>query len=331
MIPEPPATFGLWPRVKAASEWPDTDETAMAVLGNTYTAMADGHDEVAKVKTDAAATTWTDDAGALFVTRTGEATREAGRLAGEMRTLGRRALGFAEAVTTTKNDIRGLILAAIPKYGALALMPPIFRPHFEDLYVRALANNVNELISNAAQGLAVDAAPGEYDRIRDFMFDEMVRNSTSSAVDAMKMSNENPTGDEATKAAALSQWAWLVRPGGDWDHKNDILNQTAGWNTFTPMPDGNGNIRYDVWSNIHYGYVGREAGFTPGELRGGADLADYVTQDRPDPGDDVAVRIGMELRDQYAPDQLRPEHITQAIERHRAELERHGMIGPDVK
>ncbi|GAB1509876.1 WXG100-like domain-containing protein [Actinophytocola sp. KF-1] len=331
MIPEPPATFGLWPRVKAASEWPDTDETAMAALGGAYAAMADSHDGAARVRTDAAAANWTDDAGALFVTRTGAATREAGRLAGEMRTLGRRASRFAEAVTTTKNDIRDLVVSAIPGYGALALLPPLLRPHVEELYVRVLANDVNELIANTAQGLAVDAAPGEYDRIRDFMFDEMVRNSTSPTVAAMKMNNENPTGDEATKAAALTQWAWQVRPGGDWDHKNDILNRTAGWNTFTPLPGGDGNIRYDVWSNIHYGYVGREAGFTPGELRGGADLADYVTQDRPDPGDDVAVRIGMELRDQYPPGRLRPEHITQAIEQHRAELAQHGMIGPDVK
>lgn len=172
--------------------------------------------------------------------------------------------------------------------------------------------------------------PGEYAGIQQFIFDEMVRNSGSSTVAAIRMANASP-GDEASKAAAYTLWAAEVRPGGEWDHKQRILDRTAGTNTFTPLPGGNGNIRYDVWSNIHYGYVGVEAGFTPGELRGGADAADLVGQDRKDPGDDVAVRIGIELRQQYPPDQLRPEYIDQAIERHRAELEQTGMIGPAVR
>lgn len=103
---------------------------------------------------------------------------------------------------------------------------------------------------------------------------------------------------------------------------------TTGDNTFTPLPSG-GNIRYDAWSNIHYGYVGVEAGFTPGELRMCADAADLAVHWQTDPGDDVAVRMGIELRQQYSPDQLRPEHILQSIESHRTELEQTGMIGPN--
>lgn len=176
---------------------------------------------------------------------------------------------------------------------------------------------------------ALPAASPEYTEIQRFIHDEMVRNSGSSTVKAIK--GAIAAGDEQSKAAAYLVWANKVRPGGDWDHKTDILNRTAGTNTFTPLPGGNGNIRYDLWSNVHYGYVGREAGFTGGELRAGANAADIVGQDRTDPGDDVAVRIGLELRERYAPDQLRPEHINEAIERHRAELERTGMIGPRLK
>jgi hypothetical protein len=77
--------------------------------------------------------------------------------------------------------------------------------------------------------------------------------------------------------------------------------------------------------------VGTEASLSPAELRGGADAADLAAHGQTDPGDDVAVRIGIELRQQYSPDQVRPEHVNQAIERHRAELEQTGMIGPAVK
>ncbi|MBB4908101.1 hypothetical protein [Actinophytocola algeriensis] len=53
---------------------------------------------------------------------------------------------------------------------------------------------------------------------------------------------------------------------------------------------------------------------------------DYVMHGHTEPADDVAVRIGIELREPYDPGELRPEHIEQAIERHRAELEQTGMI-----
>lgn len=162
----------------------------------------------------------------------------------------------------------------------------------------------------------------EYRRIQNFIHDEMVNNSRSRIVTILKALNRRLV----TKPQAYLLWASQVRPGGPWDHKERILDMTAGNNTFTPIPGGDGKIRYDFWSNLHYGYVGIEAGFTASELRGGAAAADVATQDRTDRGDDLAVRMGIELRDRVSPAGLQPQHIEQAIRRHLAELRQTGMV-----
>jgi hypothetical protein len=72
----------------------------------------------------------------------------------------------------------------------------------------------------------------------------------------------------------------LVRQGGPWDHKPYIRK------TFHPrVPGGeqvwhiHGNYvyYYDIWSNIHYGYVGAAAGFTESELLDGAGGEQWVS------------------------------------------------------
>jgi hypothetical protein len=67
------------------------------------------------------------------------------------------------------------------------------------------------------------------------------------------------------RISALIAWAAKVRQNGDWDHKPKIAQR------FHPrVPGGQQHWHlygktlyfYDVWSNIHYGYVGRAAGFS---------------------------------------------------------------------
>lgn len=92
----------------------------------------------------------------------------------------------------------------------------------------------------------------------------------------------------STKTAAFIAWGMLVRQDGPWDHKPIIARR------FTPAVDtGEQHYHryhdlvyfYDVWSNIHYGYVGRACGFTESELLDGAGLeqiaSDLVRGQRP--------------------------------------------------
>jgi hypothetical protein len=77
-----------------------------------------------------------------------------------------------------------------------------------------------------------------------------------------------------SRDAAILSWALLVRQGGPWDHKPYIRR------TFHPRGPGEQvwhrlgpwEYYYDIWSNIHYGYVGRACGFSASTLLGGAGL-----------------------------------------------------------
>jgi hypothetical protein len=119
-----------------------------------------------------------------------------------------------------------------------------------------------------------------------------------------------------SKVAALGQWGWQVRENGPWDHKPLIRKR------FKPAnPQGkeqhwhhyNGYLYYyDIWSNIHYGYVGRACGFSPDQLLDGAGVeqvgSDLWNGRRPsatpgvsgmrrfdDPSDRAAVSMGINL------------------------------------
>lgn len=119
----------------------------------------------------------------------------------------------------------------------------------------------------------------------------------------------------SSKAAAHIAWGLLVRQDGRWDHKPLIARR------FTPAVESgeqhfhryHGHVYfYDVWSNVHYGYVGRACGFSEAELLDGAGLeqiaSDLLRGRRPGaspgvqglrrfdhPEDRVAVEIGLQL------------------------------------
>ena len=81
--------------------------------------------------------------------------------------------------------------------------------------------------------------------------------------------------DITNRQAALIAWALKVRQNGDWDHKPKIAAQFHPRNPTGPQHwhlHDKTLYFYDVWSNIHYGYVGRAAGFSDSVLLDGAGL-----------------------------------------------------------
>ena len=64
--------------------------------------------------------------------------------------------------------------------------------------------------------------------------------------------------------------------GGEWDHKPLIEKLWGNINRLGDTPDENVVYFSDIWSNLHYGYVGRYAGFTLSELIFGADLRNVL-------------------------------------------------------
>jgi len=126
-----------------------------------------------------------------------------------------------------------------------------------------------------------------------------------------------------SRQAALMMWAIKVMQDSDWDHKPKIRTRfvsvstkSGAWHRY-----GQTEYYYDIWSNIHYGYVGVAAGFTESVLLDGAGLeqigTDILRRRWPkralgenglrafdDDSDRIAISIGIRMYQQY------PKHVT---------------------
>ena len=70
------------------------------------------------------------------------------------------------------------------------------------------------------------------------------------------------------KAAALTLWTERVGQNRPWDHKPIIKKRFGSYY----YKHGKYDYFYDIWSNIHYGYVGRAGGLSESLLLDGAGL-----------------------------------------------------------
>ncbi|WNF54249.1 polymorphic toxin type 44 domain-containing protein [Pseudomonas sp. SG20052] len=83
-----------------------------------------------------------------------------------------------------------------------------------------------------------------------------------------RLSPPNFQAMELGNTAAMALWAERVGQNRPWDHKVTIGQQFGGpW-----QKQGQVDYFYDIWSNIHYGYVGRVGGLSEGVLLDGAGL-----------------------------------------------------------
>lgn len=88
-------------------------------------------------------------------------------------------------------------------------------------------------------------------------------------------------------------------PPGAWDHKEQLLRLVGARKKFwtpvagDPRPE---RIKYDIWSNIHYGFVGRAHGIPADVLRWAA--IKFGGNDSP--GDRLSVNLGIRLWGRYA-------------------------------
>ncbi|HWL27825.1 MAG TPA: polymorphic toxin type 44 domain-containing protein [Burkholderiaceae bacterium] len=133
------------------------------------------------------------------------------------------------------------------------------------------------------------------------------------------------------KAAAYAMWTERVAPGRPWDHKPALLRRfpsalETGWHKY-----GDFEYYFDIWSNIHYGYVGVALGFSASEMISGAGLAQYLDNlrkskpqnDYPELGpwpasaddvpDHLSIKLGTDLYYQVMPHALKVETLLQKI------------------
>jgi len=204
-------------------------------------------------------------------------------------------------------------------------------------FVTTYTNYASAEIRTTQQGFHQE----EVSAIARYMAGEMNKNAASPDVQRIRGLNEfgdrpfpNDTWwqDIANKmlipqrlhasGAALIAWAWLVRTNDPWDHK-PIIGKRFKRQGMKPddiqadhlyiAPDGKEYaVYYDVWSNIHYGYVGMACGFSPDILLDGAGVEQIGTdlkaghlpsrkgtqgglRDLDDPDDSAAISIGIDI------------------------------------
>ncbi len=78
----------------------------------------------------------------------------------------------------------------------------------------------------------------------------------------------------AYKLSAYEKWKDLVAKGKIWDHKKEIrkLQNDKNWSC-SKFDKYTIKFYFDIWSNIHYGFIGKRAGFSEFELINGAGYA----------------------------------------------------------
>lgn len=129
--------------------------------------------------------------------------------------------------------------------------------------------------------------------VAGYIFAEMLTNYSSLVVTIIGALNEEARNMHPVPPSLLTQmfskiesyglWAYKVGPrkGGDnspiigeWDHKKHIRKY---YGDFTHDSKTKLLYNYDIWSNIHYGFVGTAACFTAWELTTGAAVANLAS------------------------------------------------------
>lgn len=150
-------------------------------------------------------------------------------------------------------------------------------------------------------GLAVDK---EFSTILAYMFGEMDTNADTAGGMGSQCSGGDVYTTVACKGGVLAWFGAMVLPGSVWDHKGPIgdyigLDEDNDDTRYVNVPGTNYRMRFDIWSNIHYGYVGSAAGIGGDTLIAGSHAA---VAGRTDAADDFAVQMGIDLWNEYGED-----------------------------
>ncbi|WP_395298434.1 polymorphic toxin type 44 domain-containing protein [Kitasatospora hibisci] len=157
------------------------------------------------------------------------------------------------------------------------------------------------------------------------MFGEMKKNKDDPRVKAINESLHPDTSilssigraqsNSNTPIGGLAMWGAQVCPHCDWDHKDildEMFNMKAKDNYWFEVPGTKKRLMYDIWSNIHYGYVGRAAGISGKTLVDGASKLESWLVGRDDKSDHITMQLGVDLYDRYG-DNLTQGQLHNAI------------------
>jgi len=159
---------------------------------------------------------------------------------------------------------------------------------------------------------------------------QMVQNSRSDYVQSIQAHLELGSEDANYEVAAMQAWTTMVGPGNTWDFKVDIERQPWFAEGERNVILGGVELNYDVVANMHFGFVGRAAGFKGDFLVISAGLAQEMLYRRTGNPNDKGVldleywgdhpfatwsiRLGIFLYDTYGPEGLNEEAFAEGLE-----------------
>jgi hypothetical protein len=138
------------------------------------------------------------------------------------------------------------------------------------------------------------------------MYSEMVQNAQGSVAEKIEHLHGAPK---------KGVWGAMVAPNSFWDHKPKLeamlgLYQEQQDYYFPIEGDAEYEYYYDIWSNVHYGYVGSAAGFDAETLQSGAAVPWFAGTN--DEYDALSIQIGIDLWNQFGSN-LTSEQLRDAI------------------
>jgi RHS repeat-associated protein len=148
-----------------------------------------------------------------------------------------------------------------------------------------------------------------------WLYNEMVQNANTRYTKLMRRYNYIFGFDYFTmKAEAMWLFKNAVDYNAPWDFKVGFNR-----NSIQEVTIANTLVRMDAIANIHYGFVGSAAGFTPGELLIGAGIAQYNNPETrsegrwysylDDPFDTNMIRLGVALQQSYGNNMSYKEYL----------------------
>ena len=159
--------------------------------------------------------------------------------------------------------------------------------------------NYDEYVQQDKSSLTREEGERRYRGATTYTYGEMYRNSRSDLIEGMRTQSWMGPGAHANNVAL---WYYTVCPGCEWDHKPILRRQydiEAVSERYWAVPGENLAVSYDIFSNIHYGYVGSRAGITRQELQFGANQKQAGANDE---GDRMSINVGVDLYEKYGMD-----------------------------
>jgi hypothetical protein len=115
--------------------------------------------------------------------------------------------------------------------------------------------------------------------VAGFITAEMLKNARSEVAKSIARYTDEGAFAPIDYYKGMQLWKAWVGNRKPWDHKADIKKNFGEW-----AHDGESArfYNFDIWSNLHYGYVGRAAAFATWVLKSGAGYAQYKAGTSPD-------------------------------------------------